>query len=161
MLGLDGRIVIDVLVHVVVIVLALVHDELAVEAVDVAEVSRSAHAELPRPERDPVVGVESVRRIFSQIGRQDGLAAAHLITALLALAWHGRDQHVPGVQVPAPSRQAYIRPWHRRVLLPEEACEFDVNVPSYPQLLVGPQVACLVVILVFGVRPTLPHGVRR
>jgi hypothetical protein len=103
-LGLGG--VIGVLVHAVVVV---VHDELAVEVVDVAEVSSSAaRVELPRPERDLVVRVERVRWIFSQVGRQDG-SVAHLVTALSAIAWHGRDRHAPGVEVLASSRQARIQ----------------------------------------------------
>jgi hypothetical protein len=96
---------IGVLVHIIIVV----HGELAVEVVDVAEVSRSAaRVELPRPEQDLVVGVERVRWIFSQVGRQDG-SAAHLVMALSALTWHGRDRHAPGVEVPASSRQARIQ----------------------------------------------------
>jgi hypothetical protein len=72
---------------VVVLVLVVVIGDLVF-----VEVSRSkARVELPRPERDPVVGVECVRRIFSEIDRQDGSAAVHLITALSALACHRRD----------------------------------------------------------------------
>lgn len=111
-LGLGGVIILDalILVHIFVIVLALVvvvavHGELVVEVVDVADVSLSAtRVKLPRPERDPVVGVERLRRIFSKFGLQDGSTVAHLVMALSALAWHGRDRHACGVEVPASSR---------------------------------------------------------
>jgi hypothetical protein len=69
-----------VLVHVIVIVPAIAAAvvvvfcvELAVEVVDIAEVSRSAaRVELPCPERDSDLGVERVRQIFSEVDQQDG-----------------------------------------------------------------------------------------
>jgi hypothetical protein len=115
-----------VLVLALVVVL-LVHDEFTVVVVIVAKVSRSAtRVKLPRPERYLVSRWPA--------GTLGGGAPRR---GALALVWHGRDRHAPGVEVPASSRQARIRPWHRPILLPELTRELDADVPSYPRLLAG------------------------
>jgi hypothetical protein len=79
-----------VLVLVLLVVLLFFRGDLAVEVLDDTEVaSAAARVELPRTERDLVVEVERVRRIFSEIRRQDHSAAAHLVPALSAFARHG------------------------------------------------------------------------
>jgi hypothetical protein len=84
-----------VLVRVLLVVLFFFHDDPAVEVVDVDEVATAAACvELPRPERDPVVGVELVRLIFPEIRWQNRSVAAHLVPLLSALTRHrGTDMH--------------------------------------------------------------------
>ncbi|KAK1686179.1 hypothetical protein QYE76_047027 [Lolium multiflorum] len=151
------------LVLVLLVVLLFFHGDLAVEVLEVAEIaSAAACVELPRPERDPVVGVERVGRIFSEIGQQDRSVTAHLVPALLDLARQAADRHTPGVDVPTSSRQVCIRPWHRPVFLRKTARELDVDVPPDPWLLTGPSAASLVVVLGLAERPAyLPHGIGR
>jgi hypothetical protein len=105
--------------HVLVLMLFLVlviRVELAGEEVDIAEESSSAaRVELPRAERDSVVRCHLERRIGTQILRQDGSAAPDLMAAPSPLMWPGRHWYAAVVQVPVPSQQACIQPWHRTV----------------------------------------------
>jgi hypothetical protein len=78
---------------------------------------------------------------------------AHLVTALSALAWHGRDRYASGIEVPASSRQARIRPWHWPVLL-QRRCTNSMRT----WLL---SAASLVVVVRLAERPRLPHDISR